>query len=134
MPRGLTSPHATLQAAGRANGAARPRVDTSVDLAAEFGLDEAALRRALDRAWGPGARPAEDELAGLLAAEPVERASLAQALKELPRLLDKSRRRTGAFRTLEGVATLAKTAEAAAPENGVALAPENGVAKHAHDE
>jgi molecular chaperone DnaK len=122
MPRGLTAPHATLQAAGRANGAARPRVDTSVDLAAEFGLDEAALRRALDRAWGPGARPAEDELAGLLTAEPVERATLAQVLKELPRLLDKSRRRTGAFRTLEGVATLDnvnRPAEAAPPENGV---------------
>jgi molecular chaperone DnaK len=151
MPRGLTQPHATLQAAARSNGAARPRVDTSVDLAAEFGLDEAALRRALDRAWGPGARPAEDELAGLLAPEPLERATLAQALKELPRLLDKTRRRTtGAFRPLEvvdktahlpvviaagnGAAAVPENGVAAAPGNGVAVAPENGVAKHAHDE
>jgi uncharacterized protein (TIGR02266 family) len=123
MPRGLTGPLATLQS-GRTNGAGRPRVDTSVDLAAEFGLDEAALRRALDRAWGPGARPAEDELAGLLAAEPAEPATLAQALKELPRMLDKSRRRTGAFRPLEVVASVEK---AAAPPSG-----ENGVANHAH--
>jgi uncharacterized protein (TIGR02266 family) len=127
MPRGLTQPHATLQG-GRVNGAGRPRVDTSVDLAAEFGLDEAALRRALERAWGPGARPAEEDLQGLLGAEPVEPASLAQVLKELPRLLDKSRRRTGAFRTLEGLATVEKPA-APAPAT-----PENGVSVHAHDE
>jgi uncharacterized protein (TIGR02266 family) len=125
-PRGLTGPIATLQG-GRANGAARPRVDTSVDLAAEFGLDEAALRRALDRAWGPGARPAEDELAGLLVADPAEPATLAQVLKELPRMLDKSRRRTGAFRPLEVVAPVEKAA--VEPRSG-----ENGVAKHAHDE
>ena len=123
-PRGLTGPLATLQS-GRANGPARPRVDTNVDLAAEFGLEEAALRRALDRAWGPGARPAEDELAGLLAAEPVEPATLAQALKELPRLLDRSRRRTGAFRPLEAVAPVEKAVEPHAGENGVA---------HAHKE
>ena len=122
-PRGLTQPLATLQA-GRANGASRPRVDTSVDLAAEFGLDEAALRRALDRAWGPGGRPVEDDLQGLLVAEPVEPASLAQALKELPRLLDRSRRRSGGFRTLEGLATVEK---AAAP-----VSTENGVSGHAH--
>jgi uncharacterized protein (TIGR02266 family) len=119
MPRGLTGPLATLQT-GRTNGAARPRVDTSVDLAAEFGLDEAALRRALDRAWGPGARPAEDELAGLLAAEPAEPATLAQVLKDLPRILDKARRRTGAFRTLDGIVPLEKAAEPPSPENGVA--------------
>jgi len=119
MPRGLTGPLATLQS-GRTNGAARPRVDTNVDLAAEFGLDEAALRRALDRAWGPGARPAEDDLASLLAAEPAEPATLAQALKELPRMLDKSRRRTGAFRPLEAVAPVEKAVEPHAGENGVA--------------
>jgi uncharacterized protein (TIGR02266 family) len=118
-PRGLSQPHATLQAAGRANGGARPPVDTNVDLAAEFGLDDAALRRALDRAWGPGARPAEDELASLLAAEPIEPATLARALKELPRMLDKTRRRSGAFRTLEGVAAVERTSEPASPENGV---------------
>jgi uncharacterized protein (TIGR02266 family) len=125
MPRGLTQPHATLQG-GRANGAARPRVDTTVDLAAEFGLDEAALRRALDRAWGPGARPAEAELAGLLAAEPTEPATLAQALKELPRMLDRARRRSGAFRPLEAIVPVEKAAEKASPENGVAT--------HAHED
>jgi molecular chaperone DnaK len=121
-PRGLTQPHATLQA--RSNGAARPRVDTSVDLAAEFGLDEAALRRALDRAWGPGARPAEEDLQGLLVPEPAAPATLAQALKELPRLLDRSRRRTGSFRPLESIAPVEKAAEPAPPK------PTNGV--HAH--
>ncbi|HVU50787.1 MAG TPA: TIGR02266 family protein [Polyangia bacterium] len=130
--RGLTGPLATLQA-GRTNGAARPRVDTTVDLAAEFGLDEAALRRALDRAWGPGARPAEDELAGLLAPEPAEPATLAQALKELPRMLDKSRRRTGAFRTLEGIPPVQKVVADAPPgDNGVS--GENGVSTHAREE
>jgi uncharacterized protein (TIGR02266 family) len=119
-PRGLTQPHATLQG-GRAAGAPRPRVDTNVDLAAEFGLDEATLRRVLDRAWGPGGRPVEDDLQGLLAVEAVEPATLAQALKDLPRILDKTRRRTGAFRTLEGVASVEKAAaEPATPENGVA--------------
>ena len=35
---------------------ARPRVDTSVDLAAEYGIDEATLRRTVDRNWTLGAR------------------------------------------------------------------------------
>ena len=122
MPRGLTQPLATLQG-GRGNGVPRPRVDTTVDLAAEFGLDDAALRRALERAWGPGARPAEDELQGLLATEAAEPATLAQALKELPRLLDRTRRRTGSFRTLDGIAPLEKAAEPVAPGNGVAAHP-----------
>jgi uncharacterized protein (TIGR02266 family) len=131
-PRGLTQPMATLQAS-RANGAARPRVDTSVDLAAEFGLDDAALRRALDRAWGPGARPSEDELDALLASEPAAPATLAQALKDLPRLLDRSRRRSGAYRTLEGVVPVVEK-PAVAPvstENGVHASTENGVRAHA---
>ena len=68
-PRGLTQPLATLQAPG----VTRPRIDTSVDLAAEFGLDEAVLRRALERAWGPGGRLSEDDLPALLAGEPPER-------------------------------------------------------------
>jgi uncharacterized protein (TIGR02266 family) len=122
MPRGLTQPHATLQAAGRTNGAARPRVDTSVDLAAEFGIEETALRRALDRAWGPGGRPTEDDLTGLLGPEPSEPATLAQALKELPRMLDKTRRRSGAFRTIESIAVVEKPSAPAAPENGVSRA------------
>jgi uncharacterized protein (TIGR02266 family) len=124
-PRGLTQPLATLQV-GRANGAARPRVDTSVDLAAEFGLDEAALRRALDRAWGPGGRPVEDDLAGLLATEPPPAVTLAQVLKELPRMIDGGRRRSGAFRTLDGIAPVEKAAVAPATTG-------NGVS-HAHDE
>jgi uncharacterized protein (TIGR02266 family) len=123
MPRGLTQPHPTLQS-GRVNGAARARVDTTVDLAAEFGLDEATLRRALDRAWGPGGRPVEEDLQGLLVAEPVEPVTLAQVLKELPRMLDKTRRRTGGFRTLEALAVVDKPAEApASPSNGVAAHP-----------
>jgi molecular chaperone DnaK len=132
-PRGLTAPLATLQARG--NGAPQPRVDTSVDLASEFGLDEAALRRAVDRAWGPGARPVEDELAGLLASEPVPAVTLAQVLKELPRMLDRSRSRSGAFRTLEALPTVVvpaeKTAEVAAEvankkaTNGVSHHPQH---------
>ena len=120
--RGLTQPLATLQS-GRANGAPRARVDTSVDLAAEFGLDEAVLRRALERAWGPGGRLGEDDLPGLLTPEPLERATLAQALKDLPRMLDRSRRRTGALSSIEGLAPVEKAAtlaEAATPGNGVA--------------
>jgi uncharacterized protein (TIGR02266 family) len=126
-PRGLTQPLATLQSGGRANGLPRPRVDTSVDLAAEFGLDDAALRRALERAWGPGGRPTEDDLPGLLKAEASEPATLAQALKELPRMLAAGRRRTGAFRTLDGIVPLER-APAAAPASA-----ENGVVKHASD-
>jgi uncharacterized protein (TIGR02266 family) len=123
MPRGLTQPHATLQG-GRANGSGRVRVDTSVDLAAEFGLDDATLRRALERAWGPGGRPVEEDLQGLLIAEPAEPVTLAQVLKELPRMLDKSRRRTGAFRTLEALAAIDKPSEPpASPSNGVAAHP-----------
>ncbi|HEY2731499.1 MAG TPA: TIGR02266 family protein [Polyangia bacterium] len=127
-PRGLTQPLATLQA-GRALGAPRPRIDTNVDLAAEFGLDEAVLRRALERAWGPGGRLGEDDLPALLAGEPVERATLAQALHELPRMLDRSRRRSGALRTLEGLATLEKAAAPAEP-----VTPGNGVTPHARED
>src|SRR4051794_17243469 len=43
-----SQPHATLQGGG--NGArVRPRVDTSVDLAAEYGIDDGTLRRIIDR-------------------------------------------------------------------------------------
>ena len=75
---------------------APPRVDTSVDLAAEFGVDEAppAARASTATGWGPGARRGEiDELEALLKPEPVEPGELAQALAELPRLLDPSARR-----------------------------------------
>lgn len=135
-PRGLTGPLATLQ--GRANGSARPPVDTNVDLAAEFGLDESVLRRALDRAWVGGTRPSEDELAGLIGGDrSVPAATVGQALTELRRMLDpRARRPSGAYRTLESVAApiapivVDKTTPVATePE----AAPQNGVG-HAHDD
>ena len=79
------------------------RVDTSVDLAAEMGLDEVRLKRAVERSWmGNGRASGEaDELEALLRPEAVEPVSLAQALVELPRLLDPpARRMSGAFRPL----------------------------------
>jgi uncharacterized protein (TIGR02266 family) len=128
-PRGLTAPLTTLAARGaNGTGAPRPRVDTNVDLAAEFGLDESVLRRALDRAWGPGARPVEDDLQGLLGASQPEPATLPQALSELRRMLDPTKRRrpSGAFRSLEGAAPVAAPAPVAEPTNGVAKhAPED---------
>jgi uncharacterized protein (TIGR02266 family) len=128
-PRGLTQPLPTV-GSGRVNGAARARVDTGVDLAAEFGLDDATLRRAVERAWGPGGRPSEDELQGLLKNEAAEPATLAQALKDLPRMLAAGRRRTGAFRTLEGIVPLEK----APSVDSAPVSVENGVVSHAHDE
>jgi hypothetical protein len=77
------------------------RIDTNVDLAAEFGIDDAALRRATERSWMTGPR-SDEELDALLRADPVEPATLEQALSELPRLLDPAaRRRTGSVRPLE---------------------------------
>jgi uncharacterized protein (TIGR02266 family) len=124
-PRGGSRAYATVGGTAPA-----PRVDTNVDLAADFGLDESQLRRALDRAWGPGGRPTEDDLQALQRSEPNERPTLAQALAELPRLLDTSARRrsTGAFRPLESVAPVAATNGEAVPS------PENGVAAHGHVE
>jgi uncharacterized protein (TIGR02266 family) len=84
-----------------ANGTASSRVDTSVDLATEFGVDEARLRRAVDRhRLSPGRASGEiDELESLLKPEPIEPVGIAQALAELPRLLDpNARRMTGTFR------------------------------------
>jgi uncharacterized protein (TIGR02266 family) len=112
---------------------AAPRVDTNVDLAAEFGLDETQLRRALDRAWGPGGRPTEDDLQSLQRSEPTEKPTLAQALADFPRMLDTSARRrsTGAFRTLENVAPVV----VAVTTNGETIAtPENGVTAQTHRE
>ncbi len=88
-----------------ANGAAAPaaRVDTSVDLAAELGIDEVRLKRAVERNWlGNGRADGEaDELEALLRPEPAEPVTIAQALAELPRLLDPpARRMSGAFRPL----------------------------------
>ena len=69
----------------------------------EMGIDEVRLKRAVERNWlGSGRASGEvDELEALLRPEPVETVSLAQALAELPRLLDPpARRMTGAFRPL----------------------------------
>jgi uncharacterized protein (TIGR02266 family) len=88
--------------------AAIARVDTSVDLAAEFGVDEARLRRTIDRHWlGAGKAAGEmDELENLLKPDMIEPVSVAQALAGLGRLLDPSasRRSTGGFRPLGDVA------------------------------
>ena len=100
-----TGPQPTLQRASaapaRANG--RAHVDTNVDLAAEYGIDEVCSapghRSQLDdRDRGP----ADEDLEALLKPEPAETATLAQALAELPRLLDPApRHRSGPARTLE---------------------------------
>ena len=69
----------------------QPKIDTNVDLALEFGVDEARMRRAVDRAWVK--TPGEiDELEKLLQPEPIEPVSVAQALAELPRLLSDNTR------------------------------------------
>jgi uncharacterized protein (TIGR02266 family) len=88
-----------------ANGISAPaaRIDTSVDLASELGIDEARLKRAVERnRLGNGRASGEaDELEALLRPEPSQSVSLAQALVELPRLLDPpARRMSGAFRPL----------------------------------
>lgn len=112
VPRRMTEPlHPLGDGAARgtpglfyANGRSMAQVDTSADLAAEFGLDEAVIRRVIDRTWASSsAGRAVDDLADLFRAEPepVETATLSQALAELPRLLDPSlnrRRRSGAYR------------------------------------
>lgn len=100
-----TGPQATLQRASaapaRTNG--RSHVDTNVDLAAEYGIDEVSLRRVIDRNWTLGPRAADEDIEALLKPEPAQTATLAQALAELPRLLDPApRHRSGAARTLEG--------------------------------
>ena len=105
-PRLPTGVHATLgtgtgipsgmgDGASGPNGKSGPAIDTSVDLAAELGVDEAALRVALDRRRTLGAR-VDDDLSDLLRRDPPEPVTLAQALGDLPRLLDpqSSRRRS----------------------------------------
>ena len=80
-----------------------PAIDTTVDLAAEYGLEDVAVRRVIDRSRMTGAR-GDDDLSDLLKPEPVEPATLAQALAELPRLLDANasrRRASGAFRLVD---------------------------------
>ena len=68
-----------------------------------MGIDEVRLKRAVERNWlGNGRASGEaDELEALLRPEAIEPVSLAQALAELPRLLDPpARRMSGAFRPL----------------------------------
>jgi len=85
------------------NGTApHPKIDTNVDLATEFGVDEARLRRAVDRNWVKSAGEV-DELEKLLQPEPVETVTIAQALAELPRMLadaNRPRRMSGAVRVV----------------------------------
>ena len=100
-----TGAQPTVQRAGaapaRANG--RSHVDTNVDLAAEYGFDEVSLRRVIDRNWTLGPRASDEDIEALLKPEPAETATLAQALAEMPRLLDPApRHRSGPSRTLEG--------------------------------
>ncbi|MEO7670332.1 MAG: TIGR02266 family protein, partial [Polyangia bacterium] len=97
--------------------ATSPRIDTSVDLAAEYGLDEQKVRRLVERTWMLGARTSDD-LADLLKPEPVEPVTLAQALAELPRLLDPQysrRRASSGFRPLDprGVTAVSPAADSA---------------------
>lgn len=83
------------------NGTSSARIDTNVDLAGELGIDEVKLRRATDRhRMAAGRATTElDELEALLRPDPVEPAGIAQALAELPRMLDSGARRlTGTFR------------------------------------
>jgi len=80
-----------------------PTVDANVDIAAELGVDEARLRRAMERNWlAPGRAAGElEELEALLRPEQPETVTATQALAELPRLLESTvRRSTGAFRPL----------------------------------
>ncbi|HEX2660304.1 MAG TPA: PilZ domain-containing protein [Polyangia bacterium] len=109
-PRGVTGPQPTLAASGLApaNGrAAAAPVDTSVDLAGEYGISDAAMKKAMERRRMSVARvdgKVDDDLSDLLKPEPQETPTLAQALAELPRLVDpqNSRRRAaGGFRGLD---------------------------------
>jgi uncharacterized protein (TIGR02266 family) len=118
-----TQPQMTLHgAAAGTNGVrVRQRVDTSVDLAAEYGIDEGTLRRIIDRNWTLGARGGDEELQDLLKPDTLPPPTLAQALADLPRLLSPAaRRRTGAFRVLESLASPAEKPVPAAAEPSLA--------------
>src|SRR5262249_51883721 len=71
-PRSPSQPVAPLNGPsnGTAGVAAQPRVDTSVDLASEFGLEESALRRAAVDSRYLAGRTADQELEDLLKPEP----------------------------------------------------------------
>jgi uncharacterized protein (TIGR02266 family) len=94
---------ATISGAHRSgsNGVVTARVDTNIDLANEYGIDESRIRRTTDRyRVAPGRSHGDvDELDALLRPEPTEPVSIAQALAELPRMLDPTMRRmSGPFR------------------------------------
>jgi uncharacterized protein (TIGR02266 family) len=108
-----TGARPTLQraAAAPAGTNGHSRVDTNVDLAAEYGIDEVSLRRVIDRNWTSGLRASDEDIEALLKPEPAETATLAQALAEMPRLLDPApRHRSGATRTLESAPVAAPSA------------------------
>jgi uncharacterized protein (TIGR02266 family) len=133
-----TQPHATLARGGAAAGSngRAARVDTNVDLAAEYGIDEATLRRVIDRNWTFGPRGSED-VEALLKPDPAEPAAgLAEALAELPRLLDPTaRHRSGAQRALESLARdKAAAAHEATPANGANRAHDPGEANGHQDQ
>jgi hypothetical protein len=117
VPRPLSSGASGAHRSGP-NGVQKLRVDTSVDLAAEFGVDESRLRRTSDRyRLAPGRANGEiDDLEALLKPEPIEPAGIAQALAELPRLLDPgARRMSGPFRPVAEPAPAADPAKSQDP-------------------
>ncbi|MES1206989.1 MAG: TIGR02266 family protein [Pseudomonadota bacterium] len=94
---------------GRLSGSGPvPAIDPHVDIAAELGVDETRLRRAIERNWlSPGRVAAElEELEALLRPDMQETVSPTQAAAELPRLLDPGPRRPSAgFRPLAEMLT-----------------------------
>jgi uncharacterized protein (TIGR02266 family) len=119
--RPIGAPHGTTNGTG-----AKPHVDTTVDLAAEYKVDDTTLRLTVERYRVGAARASEDEIENLLKPDPPEPApTLAQALSELPRLIDPAlRRRTGAFRPLEVHAPVEKPAPPAPAAAEPAKAPD----------
>jgi len=74
------------------------------------------LRRVIDRNWTLGPRASDEDIEALLKPEPAESATLAQALAELPRLLDPApRHRSGPARTLESAAAPVPLVASASP-------------------
>ncbi len=121
-----TGAHPTLQRAATAPAGSNghSRVDTSVDLAAEYGIDEVSLRRVIDRNWTLGPRASDEDLEALLKPEPALAATLAQALAEMPRLLAPApRHRSGATRTLESTPAASNAAAAPVPLAASASSP-----------
>jgi hypothetical protein len=130
--------------AGKSGGeGGRPRngtgpvvvVDTTVDLAAEYGLDDAAIRRAVDHRWMVSGTT-DNELDELLKPEPTENVTLAQALAELPRLLDPGARsrRSGAYRSLEISNTGERAASTTEPSRPVEPSDDTTSSEHGLDD